>query len=361
MISPQKDFSLSSFNTFCIDAKAKYFLEIEKESDLQDVLSHKIFSQNPKYILAGGSNTLFTRDLEELVLHINLKGIAVVKETDRHIYLKVSAGEDWSALVDYVVDQNWGGIENLALIPGLVGAAPVQNIACYGQNLIDVFESLEAINLDSGVKEIFNKKDCHFAYRDSIFKHELRGKFCIVTVTLKLTKQPKNLETSYFMMHVTRDSIASELETFAKKPYSIKDVSQAVKNIRTRKLPDASKIPTVGSFFINPTVSKEKLIDLQKEVKDLQYYPLENLTYNEISDTSFIKDDFVKVPAGRLLDELGWRGKWIGNVGVHDKQALIIITNGKASGKEILEFSMLMRSSVKEAYDIDLETEVNIV
>lgn len=361
MIAIQKDSSLAAYNTFRVNQKATYFAEINSENDLTQLLSHKEFSTSPQFILGGGSNTLFTDDYEGIVIKSNLKGISIEKETDDSVYLNVAAGEDWPTLVKHAVDNNWGGIENLALIPGLMGAAPVQNIAAYGGNFVDVFEQLYAFNLKTGEKRVFTEKECEFGYRDSVFKNKLKGQYMITSVTIQLKKNPKQLETSYFQIHINRDSIQDELRSFAKQPYSIRDVYQAVVNIRTRKLPDASVTPTVGSFFLNPTVTKEKLRDLQKEISELQFYPLDNLNYKDLHDPLFDKEKFVKIPAGRLLQELGWLGKWEGNVGVHDKHSLIIVTNGKASGKEILDFSQKMKESVTKAYDIQLQTEINIL
>ncbi len=357
-----KNFSLKPFNTFRIDVKAKYFFDFEQIDDLLKIIkaNQDDFITSNKLVLGGGSNVLFTQNFDGFVIKPNLKGITVIKETDTDVWIKSACSELWHDLVTFSVDKNLHGIENMALIPGTVGAAPIQNIAAYGQNLVDTFYELEAINLSTGEIKIFQKDECEFAYRDSIFKNQLKNQYLVISVTLKLSKIT-SLDTSYFQMHVSNDSIKAELAAIAKEPYGVKDVYQAVINIRTRKLPDPNVSPNIGSFFLNPLVSKKKLVELQRKIVELQFYPPDQLTYKELNDPEFVKDDFVKLPAGRLLDELGWRGKWIGNVGTHDKQALLIVTNGKATGAEIIDFANQMKQSVKDAYGIELQSEVNII
>ncbi len=357
-----QDISLKTLNTFQIDVKAKYLFEFDRIEELIQVIksNQDDFINQKKLVLGSGSNVLFTQDFDGFVIKPNLKGITVVKETDTDVWIKSACSELWHDLVTFSVERNLHGIENMALIPGTVGAAPIQNIAAYGQNLVDTFDLLEAINLTTGKIQVFDKQACEFAYRDSIFKNQLKNQFLVISVTLKLSKI-LTLDTSYFQMHVSNDSIKTELAAIAKEPYSIKDVYQAVINIRTRKLPDPAKSPNIGSFFLNPLVSKEKLTELQSKISELQFYPPDQLTYKQLNDPEFVKDDYVKLPAGRLLDELGWRGKWIGNVGTHDKQALLIVTNGKAKGAEIINFANQMKQSVKNAYGIDLQSEVNII
>lgn len=356
----KQNYNLSKLNTFGISVNAKYFTEITKEEELKELFTDTIFIQNKKFFLGGGSNILFTKDFDGIVVKISLHGKKVIKENDKNILLEVKSGENWHDLVTYAVNNNWGGIENLAFIPGTVGAAPVQNIAAYGENFSDVFEYLEAFNIDTGNIEKFNKAECDFGYRDSIFKRKLKGKYIILKVVIRLLKNPQ-IETSYYQIGITRDSIKDELLKIAVPPYTIKDVYQAVVNIRTRKLPDPAKTPTVGSFFLNSVVTREKYEELKKQVSELQFYPPDQLHYKSMNSADLNKEEFVKVATGRLLQELGWLGKWEGNVGVHDRHALVIVTNGKATGEEVVNFAEKIKKSYFDRYGIKLETEVNLI
>lgn len=355
-----QNYNLSKLNTFRISAVAKFFVEIKEEKELKELFTNPVFIENKKFFLGGGSNILFTKDFDGIVVKISMLGKKIIDENDETILLEADAGENWHDLVTYAVNNNWGGIENLALVPGTVGAAPVQNIACYGQNFSEVFESLDAFNVKTGKIEKFNKEQCKFGYRDSVFKKELKGKYIILAVRIRLSKNPQ-IETSYYQIGIVRDSIKKELQKIANPPYTIKDVYQAVVNIRKRKLPDPAKMPTVGSFFLNSVVSKTKYEELKKQVPELQCYPPDQLHYKNLNDPELKHEEFVKIATGRLLQELGWLGKWIGNVGVHDKHALIIVTNGKASGEEVLDFAKLMQESYFDNYGIKLETEVNLI
>lgn len=356
----KENYNLSKLNTFGISAAAKFFTEIENEEQLRELFADPIFIQNKKFFLGGGSNILFTKDFDGIVVKISLHGKKVIEENDKNILLEVKSGENWHDLVTYAVNNNWGGIENLAFIPGTVGAAPVQNIAAYGENFSDVFEYLDAFNIETGKVERFNKAECDFGYRDSVFKRELKGKYIILKVVIRLLKNPQ-IETSYYQIGITRDSIKEELQKISTPPFTIKDVYQAVVNIRTRKLPDPAKIPTVGSFFLNSVVSKEKYEELKKQVSELQCYPPDQLHYKNLDNSSLQKEEFVKVATGRLLQELGWLGRWEGNVGVHDRHALVIVTNGKATGKEVMDFAEKIKQSYLDRYGIKLETEVNLI
>jgi UDP-N-acetylmuramate dehydrogenase len=356
----KQNYNLAKLNTFGISIGAKFFAEVNSEKDLMELFTDPVFKENKKFFLGGGSNILFTKDFEGIVIKVSMLGKKVITENNENIILEVSSGENWHELVTYAVDNNWGGLENLAFIPGTVGAAPVQNIAAYGGNFSDVFESLDALNVDSGEIKTFNKIECKFGYRDSVFKKELKGKYIILKVRIKLSKDPK-IETSYFQIGITRDSINKELQKISKPPYTIKNVYQAVVNIRTRKLPDPAKMPTIGSFFLNSIVSREKYEELKKQVRDLQCYPLDQLHYENLDSEKLKKEDFVKVATGRLLQELGWLGKWEGNVGVHDKQAMVIVTNGKATGGEVVNFAEKIKKSYFDKYGIKLETEVNLI
>ncbi|MBI5139823.1 UDP-N-acetylmuramate dehydrogenase [Candidatus Nomurabacteria bacterium] len=356
----EKNYDLKKLNTLSVSARAKLFVEIKSEEDLRALFLTSEFKENNKFFLGGGSNVLFTKDFNGIVVKVSILGKKVLEESEESVLLEVNAGENWHDFVTYAVEKNWGGIENLAFIPGLVGAAPIQNIAAYGENFSDVFISLDAFNVESGEVEVFDKEKCGFGYRESIFKRELKGKYIILRVRMKLSKIPK-LETSYYQIGIVRDGVKQELEKISKGPYSIKDVYQAVINIRTRKLPDPKKIPTAGSFFLNSIVSKEKYEELKKKVPELQCYPPDQVAYKKLNDPALAKEDFVKVATGRLLENLGWLGKWDGNVGVHDKHALVIVTNGEASGAEILKFSELIKKSYLENYGIPLEAEVNLI
>lgn len=355
-----RDYNLSKLNTFGISVDAKFFVEVKSQEDLEKLFTNPTFIENKKFFLGGGSNVLFTKDFDGIVVKISLLGKKIVAEDDKTVLLEVNSGENWHELVTYAIDNNWGGLENLAFIPGTVGAAPVQNIAAYGGNFSDVFETLDAFNVETGEIKTFNKPECKFGYRDSVFKKELKGQYIILKVRLRLLKNPQ-IETSYYQIGINRDSIKDELEKIAKSPYTIKDVYQAVVNIRTRKLPDPVKIPTVGSFFLNSIVSREKYEKLKKEVTELQCYPLDQLHYENLNDASLNKADFVKVATGRLLQALGWLGKWEGNVGVHDRQAMVIVTNGKATGEEVVNFAAKIQKSYFDRYGIKLETEVNFI
>ena len=241
-----------------------------------------------------------------------------------------------------------------------MGAAPVQNIAAYGENFSDVFESLDAFNTETGKIEEFNKTECKFGYRESVFKKELKGKYIILRVRLQLSTNPQ-IETSYYQIGITHDSVKDELQKIAKPPYGIKDVYQAVVSIRKRKLPDPNQIPNVGSFFLNAIVSRGKYEELKKEDPELQCYPTDKLYYKNMDDPALQKEEFVKVATGRLLQNLGWLGKWIGNVGIHDKHSLVLVTNGMATGEEVVQFSEMVKQNCFDKYGIKLETEVNLI
>lgn len=356
----QKNYNLAKLNTFGISALAKFFVEIKSEDELAQLFTLPEFKQNKKFFLGGGSNILFTQDFNGIVVKISMLGKKILEENDETVLIEVAAGENWHELVTYAVDNNWGGIENLAFIPGTVGAAPVQNIAAYGENFSDVFEFLDAFNVETGEIEKFNKAQCRFGYRESIFKKELKGKYIITKVIIRLSKNPQ-IETSYYQIGIVRDSIKEELQKISIPPYTIKDVYQTVVNIRKRKLPDPARTPTVGSFFLNSVITKEKYNELKKKVPELQCYPPDQLHYKNLDDPSLQGEEFVKVATGRLLQELGWLGKWTGNVGIHDKHALVIVTNGKATGEEVLNFAETIKKSYFDRYGIKLETEVNLI
>lgn len=357
----QKNVSLKKYNTFGIDVTAKYFVEIKSESDIKDLLDAKELAKQDILVLGDGANILFTKNFPGLVIKMSMKGRRIIKENDE-VVLEVSAGESWHELVMYAVEKGWGGIENLVFIPGTVGAAPVQNIAAYGQNFEDVFISLKALNLLTRKEELFEKKDCEFAYRTSRFKGRDRNKYLITAVTIKLSKEPI-INTSYFetgKTYAKAGSLEQELASIATPPYSVKDVANAVMNIRKKKLPDPAEIGTAGSFFKNPVITRSDYEKLKSIDPDLQCYPVDKLSYPKLDDPSLTHDDYVKVPAGRLLDNLGWKGKRIGNVGTYPNQALAVVNYG-AQASEVLEFTKAMQADIYKHYKIKLEPEVIII
>jgi UDP-N-acetylmuramate dehydrogenase len=333
--------SLKKFNTFGIDAKANFFTEVKTVEELQKLLQNSEIKELPKLILGGGSNLLFTKDFEGLVLKINLMGIEKVKEDDSHIYLTAGAGENWHQFVLYCIERNFAGVENLSLIPGTVGAAPMQNIGAYGVEIKDVFHQLEAIEIATGESRTFSKEECEFAYRYSIFKDEAKAKdkYIITSVSFRLNKKPA-YNTSYGDIHKT-------LEKMEVKELSIKAISDAVVHIRQSKLPDPAVIGNAGSFFKNPTILKSDFEKLKEQYPEIPGYHLPN--------------DEVKVPAGWLIEQCGWKGKVIDKIGVHKNQALVLVNYGGGKGEDLRKLAFDIQSSVVEKFGIELMPEVNIV
>jgi len=330
--------SLKKYNTFGIDVKATEFMEIDSEKDLVQTLT--IHKKKDIFILSGGSNMLLTKDLNALVLHIAIKGITIDEQVNNSVVVSANAGENWHDFVQFCIENNFGGLENLSLIPGYVGSAPIQNIGAYGVELKDCFISCEAIHTSSGEKRLFTKKDCNFGYRNSIFKNQLKGTYIITKVTFRLTTKPHSLNTSY-------GAIEKALKDKKILNPSIKDVSEAVITIRKSKLPDPLEIGNSGSFFKNPVISSEAFKNLQKSYPDIPSYQIDK--------------NNTKVPAGWLIEQCGFKGKRWGDAGVHSKQALVLVNHGDASGQEILELSKKIQKTVNETFKIVLETEVNII
>ena len=357
MINIERNYSLKPHNTLHLDVKAKLFAKVQTANDLTKLFNEISLSSQRCFVLGQGANTLFSKNYNGLIIKVMLKGKKVVREDRDSILLEVGGGEDWSQLVEELVGHNWGGVENLALIPGTVGAAPIQNIAAYGQSFADVFDSLQAVDLDSGRIVTMGKDDCRFGYRDSAFKHALKDKFIVAKVRLKLSKKAE-LDTSYYSRF---ESIRDELPRFAQAPYSLADVYKAVVRIRTRKLPNIQKVGSAGSFFKNPVVTKRKLRQLQKTVPKVQFYPVDQLTYPKPDDPAFDYQNHVKVAAGWLLEEIGWKGKRIGNCGTWSNHALIVVTYDDATPSELLEFVERMKIDFHEHYGIWLENEVSVV
>lgn len=339
MVQIRENVSLKQLNTFGIEALAKYYAEINSITDLIEVIRDKTFINSEKLIVGGGSNMLFTKNFAGFVIKNNLKGISVVKEEGDFVEVQSAAGEVWHDFVQWCIDKNYGGLENLSLIPGCVGASPMQNIGAYGVEIKDVFSELEAYEIVSGKKQVFNKAQCKFGYRESVFKNERKNKFIITAVTFRLSKKPK-VNTSY-------GAITSELESMGVKVPGIKDVSQAVINIRSSKLPDPRLIGNAGSFFKNPEVEKTVFLGLKIRFPSMVAYEMENGKY--------------KLAAGWLIENAGLKGYVSGNAAVHDKQALVLVNRGNATGAEIFALSEHVLQSVNSKFGIKLEREVNII
>ena len=334
----QENISLKPYNTFGIDVLAKHFVSVSNIDDLKQISSLKEYPN--KLVLGGGSNMLLTKDFNGLVIHINLKGIEIISEDDDSVVVKANAGENWHEFVLWCITHDFGGIENLSLIPGNVGTAPIQNIGAYGVELKDTFESCEAISLETKTLQSFSKSDCDFGYRNSIFKQESKGKFIITSVNFKLTKNNHKL-------HINYGTIASQLELMQSTNPTIQDISKAVITIRESKLPNPKDIGNSGSFFKNPVISKLQFNTLLKNFKDIPSYP--------------ISEDEVKVPAGWLIEKAGFKGKRFGNYGVHKNQALVIVNYGSAKGSDILALSQLIQKTIDRLFGIFIEVEVNIL
>ena len=336
----EKNTPLHTLHTFGLEASCQYFTSIDSIEDLQLLLQQHTWAALPRLILGGGSNMVFMKDFKGIVLKNNIKGIEVIDEDENNIRLKIGGGENWHTIVMQCVENGYGGIENLSLIPGTVGAAPIQNIGAYGVELKDVFVELEALHLETLMLHRFDKATCQFGYRDSIFKNKEKGKYLIATVTLQLTKQNHQLNTDY-------GAIKNTLAAYNITAPTIKDISDAVIAIRQSKLPDPKKIGNAGSFFKNPIISSNQFKNLQEKFPDIIHYPVDK--------------DHVKVPAGWLIDQCGWKGKKLGKVGSYKNQALVLVNHGGATGEELMKLVEQIIHSVKEKYGIELTPEVNII
>ena len=343
------NFSLKKYNTLNLDITARYFAEITSIPELLEVLSSRIAVDGNILILGGGSNVLFTKHFHGLVIRINMKGGDVIYENDDYVHLQIGAGEDWPDLVEFVVSQGWGGIENLALVPGKAGAAPIQNLACYGHNLHETLLSVEAIDISSKSLRTFTVDECKLGYRTSIFKTDLAGKFIIVKIVLRLQKKPV-LNTNYRSRY---ESINDELSAISKPPYSVRDVYRAVVNIRKRKLPEVGTVGTVGSVFKNPLITRKQYEALKLLCPGIHAYPENNLTYTALAEKPGA-DDLVKIPAAWLLDEMGWGGKRSGRCGIWKTQPLNVVNYGNAAPAEYLSFINEIKDAVYKRYAIKL-------
>ncbi|MDZ4751961.1 MAG: UDP-N-acetylmuramate dehydrogenase [Flavobacteriales bacterium] len=338
-IQISENISLRHLNTFGIEAMAEKYLKFNSLDDLQEWREIPGMLKSNVLVLGGGSNILFTKDFKGVILHNQLHGIELIEEDENHFYVRSAAGEPWDSFVQLCVKNNWAGVENLSLIPGSVGAAPMQNIGAYGVEIKDVFHSLEAFHIQEGYLKTFDLQECKFGYRESVFKGSEKGKWIISSVTFRLLKRPV-FKTNY-------GAIQEELEKLRPDRLSISDISRAVVNIRTSKLPNPAILGNAGSFFENPVVSMELANTIKQKHADAPIYP--------------VNVEVAKVAAGWLIEKCGWKGKVVGNCGMHAKQALVLVNYGGATGAEVLAFSEQVMSSVFETFGVQLKREVNIV
>ena len=340
----QENISLRPYNTFGIDAKARYFLRFNSVKELLEASTSMPVAMGDKsrtsnLILGGGSNILFAKDFDGIVLKNEIEGIEKIEEDENDVYIKCGAGVNWHQFVLHCLKNNWAGLENLSLIPGCVGASPMQNIGAYGVEIKDVFHELTAFHLQEKGNYTFKINDCEFGYRESVFKRKYKDQFVIVDVTYRLSKQPQ-FNTSY-------GAIEQELNKMGVKELTIQAVSHAVINIRSSKLPDPKDIGNAGSFFKNPSVAKEKFLQLKQQFENIVGY--ENA------------DGTMKLAAGWLIEQCGWKGFRSGDAGVHAKQALVLVNYGNATGDEIFILSEKIMDSVVRKFGVQLEREVNII
>jgi UDP-N-acetylmuramate dehydrogenase len=333
----QSDFSLKPFNSFGMDVKASAFTEITSEKQIPGLLRLINTFEKPSLILGGGSNLLFSRDFDGLVVHMATKGIEIVDEDEDYAYVRAMAGENWDDFVQFCISRNYGGLENLSLIPGNVGSAPIQNIGAYGVELKDSFYMLDAVSVKTGEFREFYAADCQFGYRQSVFKGELKGQYIILSVTFKLSKRP--------VFNTTYGSVGDFLKE-RNMPVNLQNISFAISEIRRSKLPDPLELGNAGSFFKNPVVSKKHFGNLLGVYPDMPSYP---------------SGEQVKVPAGWLIEKCGWKGFRDGDAGVHARQALVLVNYGNATGTQILNLAHRIMESVKQSFEIDIEPEVNII
>ena len=329
--------SLLPYNTFGIDAKADYFVEYDSVGELQMLLQSELIKNNRLLAIGGGSNLLFLQDFKGVVLHSDIKSINIISENDESVCLEVGAGVVWDEFVAYCVENGLGGVENLSLIPGEIGASAVQNIGAYGVEVQDVILEVNTVEVENGTIRKFTNAECCYGYRESIFKNELKAKYLITSVVFKLEKQPV-FKLNY--QHL-------EEEVLKNGSVDLRNIRQTIIAIRESKLPDPKEFGNAGSFFMNPVISKKHFLDLQEQYPQIPHY--------------FVSETEEKVPAGWLIDQCGWKGKQIGNAGVHDKQALVLVNKGDATGAEIVFLAEQIQASVKEKYGIELQPEVNYI
>ena len=334
----QTDFSLKNYNSFGIEASAKQFVAVNNITDLRTILEHN--KSEKIFILGGGSNMLLTQDINALVIHVDLKGKKIIKEDADFVWVESQAGENWHEFVLWTIDQNFGGLENMSLIPGNVGTTPVQNIGAYGTEIKDTFDSCEAMKIENQEMRTFTKAECHFGYRESVFKNEAKDQYIITSVIFKLTKRNHKINTSY-------GDITAELAKNNITNPTLKDVSNAVITIRQSKLPDPKELGNSGSFFKNPILLKSDFERIHQQFPEMKYY--------EVSETE------VKVPAGWLIEQAGFKGKRFGDAGIHKNQALVLVNYGNATGQEILDVSKNIQQTIFKTFGIHIEAEVNVI
>jgi len=333
----QQNYSLKKYNTFGIDATARYFSIFHSTEELKEILESTQAAS--KMILGGGSNILFTTNYDGLVLKNEIDGINTVHEDDEFVFINVGAGVKWHSFVMYCVNKNLGGVENLSLIPGNVGASPMQNIGAYGVEIKDVFYELNALHLNDRSIQKFSSFECGFGYRESVFKKKYKDQFAILNVTFRLRKNP--------VFNISYGAIETELKKMHIDTLTVKAISDAVIQIRTAKLPDPALVGNAGSFFKNPVITKHEFLRRQLQVSDIPFYKID--------------EESIKIPAGWLIEQCGWKGFRNGDAGCYEKQALVLVNYGNATGKEIYNLSEDIKLSVKERFDIELEREVNIL
>lgn len=333
------NFSLKALNTFGIESFAKLFVKVNSVEQINELLDSSNFKNNHHLILGGGSNLLLTKNVDGLVIKNELQGIEVVNENDSSVFVKCAAGVIWHELVLWCINKNYGGIENLALIPGCTGATPMQNIGAYGVEIKDTVYELEAIELATGNLKKFTKSDCEFGYRESVFKRQLKNQYIITSVTFQLSKHPT--------FQIEYGAIKNELDLMNVSELNIKAIAQAVINIRSSKLPNPKEIGNAGSFFKNPEVSEIEFQRLKNEFSNIVAYPLENKKY--------------KLAAGWLIEQSGLKGYRNGDAGVHKLQALVLVNYGNATGNQIFDLSTHVLQTVKNKFGVELEREVNII
>lgn len=332
------DYDLTKFNTFGVSVRAKFFTELTSVEDVATLLDTPEFKNNPRIFLGGGSNVLFTKDFDGLVVVNRIKGLDITKEDEKSASLRAMSGEGWHDTVLFAVDRGYWGIENLSFVPGTVGAAPMQNIGAYGDELKNSLESVEAIDLETKEMRIFSKEECKLGYRDSVFKNELKDKYFILAVTMKLSKvEKKNISYKVLKEYLEKNNIVVKTS---------RDVSDAVTAIRKSKLPDPKVLGNAGSFFKNVFVDKEKFAKIKEEYPDVP---------------SFVEGDQIKIPTAWLVEQCGFKGRIVGHAGVHDKQALVLVNHGGATGLEILNLAQTIIDSVYQKFGLKITPEVNLI
>ncbi len=337
MIELHDNFSLKKWNTFGLETRCKQFARLSGTGEAISYLQSLNQQKQPYYILGGGSNVLFSKDFDGTVVHPAISGHEFVKENQEHVWIKAWCGENWDSFVEYCVKQGFGGIENLSLVPGNMGAVPIQNIGAYGTEAKDYIESVEVLHLEKGKIQNIVNQACRFGYRDSIFKHELKGKVLILSVLFRLSKNPA--------FNISYGPVAEEVKKLGGA--SLKTIRKAIIGIREAKLPDPEKIGNGGSFFKNPIISTNYFKQLLKTHASMPSYPVD--------------EQHVKIPAGWMIDQCGWKGYREGDAGIHEKQALVLVNHGKATGKDILDLASKIKKSVHDSFGVWLEEEINII